>query len=240
MLDPDLARSNLQAARERLATADRSLHEDPAVAGDQLLQSGVFEDALAAAGLARALGQSGDVPGLLLRAAGAAPKLFSARGTVEQTIYDLDSGDQEVFVDTSLTTPDTLIRGIYAALAADDDESLRELASLPPETWHSEQVEVAPSLDEFASALQAAARGEDVDVPRVDREKAPLVAAQADALRSVLAGDADGARRALAQLESAIQRAHGPNDPARHLALPVLGLRVFARARGIPVEEGRG
>jgi len=79
-------------------------------------------------------------------------------------------GKDEAFIDTSASNPWTLIVGVYAGLAADDDSALKSLHELSRHACGSPQVTASPAAEEFARALVAAAVGQDGAAARLGLE----------------------------------------------------------------------
>ena len=235
-----------QIDREQLAAARERLADDSGEDG-QAQAFWSFGDALQAAALAAALGEGDEaVREMLGRAAREALDVFALRGTHVSEIREVP-GDTEEFVDTSATSPGTLVRALHSAAAAGDEDALEQLARLDPEDYHSEQVVAGTVLESLASVLQAAAAGEDDLAERAraalegwgegDAGQRPLLA-QLRALERLGEGDRDGFEQALddvAEAERAYQRSAGRNDADAQIALglPSRGLRALADRRGL-------
>ena len=189
---------------------------------EQVAAYQAFGDALEAAGQA---GSEDEVRARLRDGARAGLKVFETSGTLESTIADLETGEEETFVDTSAANPWTYVRALYAALAAGDEATLEGLAAMDPENLRSEQVVVAPALEEVAGALRARLRGEDVPAPdgRAEDEGDRYWRAQL----AVIAGDED----ALAAVEAAERDYFGAGSAEAALQLPARGLRALAARR---------
>jgi Immunity protein 49 len=216
--------------RERLA-ATRARLADENVERDQAQAFWSFGDALDAAGLAAAVGEDEDaVRELLRRAAREARDIFALRDTEEP--------------DTSATSPGTLVRALYSAAVAQDEEALEYLARLEPADYHSEQVVAGAVLESFAPVLQRAVTGADLAA----HARAALEGwgqgdvgqrtwlAQLRALERLGERDRDGFGRAIddvAEAERAYARAaeRDESDPELALALPVRGLRALGARR---------
>jgi hypothetical protein len=234
-----------QIHRELLAAARERLADDSGEDG-QAQAFWSFGDALDAAGLAAALGEDeAEVRELLGRAAREAVDVFALRGTHVSEIREAPGGTEE-FVDTSATSPGTLVRALHSAAAAGDDDALEQLAGLDPEDYHSEQVVAGTVLESLAAVLQHAAAGGDDLAERArealegwgegDAGQRPLLA-QLRALERLGEGDQDGFEEALdavAEADGAYQRSAGRNDADAKIALglPVRGLRALADRRG--------
>ena len=181
----------------------------------------LFDAALEVAGFGRALGKSAaDLRSNLETAAQAAISLFGMpRGG-----------------DTSQQNPDTFVRAAYAALIAGGPEELDALAKLPTEAYHTDQFEVSPEFDAYATALHRLLQ-DDTDAAGAAARDAMNardagVAAQAQALDALLRGDRETYEGALKRLVE-LQLDADPRDSATHLRLPVLGLQALATRLGI-------
>ncbi len=235
----EINREQLTAARERLA--------DDAGEHDQARAYWSFGDAIQAAGLAAAVGEGDEaVRELLGRAAREALDVFALRATHVSEIREVP-GDTEEFVDTSATSPGTLVRALHSAAAAGDDDALEQLGDLDPADYHSEQVVAGTVLESLAAVLQGAVRGAEDLAERArdalegwgegDAGQRPLLA-QLRALERLGEGDRDGFGQALddvAEAERAYQRSAGRNDADAQVALglPSRGLRALAARRGL-------
>jgi hypothetical protein len=203
----------------------------------------VFEDALTAAGCARALGRGDEkVHRYLSLAADAAVRLFSLRGALLTEVGDLDTGKSELFVDTSATNPWTFVQSAYAAVVSGNRSARESLGELEREDFTSEYVVVPPALERYAVALSDVLKGrpraaqdalEADDVRNGDGLEERFWTAQATALRHVVDGDSDGFRDAMGEVVAAFEALYAGadkrNDPERLLALPILGLEALAR-----------
>jgi hypothetical protein len=245
---PADAKIDKAALRELLADARERIERAAPKAGkarDANAQNRAYsryEAALEAAGAARGLGEpSSEVRKLLKVAADAAAAVFDLRGTASSTVAHLPEGEEETFVDTSLTDQWTLVQAIYAALASGNDAAFARLAALRPEDHHSEQVEAPPSLEHFSAALREAAggklrRAQQAPPERSDWERSNDAAdrywlAQLRVLEHLAASDHTAAAAAITALEQELKRYYaGPrhrDDPERLLELPLLGLSAL-------------
>jgi len=187
-----------------------------------------FGSALEAAGAAGLTGAGEEtVREELGAAARAGLAVFELVGTIESSV----TGDEERSVDTSAANQWTYVRALYAALAADDDETVARLVALNPSQLRSDQMEVSPALEAVAGALRlafGAEAGEDVRTVALD------AAEQGDrywvlelAALSALA-DRDAFERALEAVADAEREHYGESSPEAALLLPVRGLRAVA------------
>jgi Immunity protein 49 len=228
--DDAQVRENYDFYRERVEKGRAAVEHDP---NDQLRVYNLFEDALKAAGFARALGRpAADVQAHLEAAARAAVDLFRLHGTLAGVSDDVD-------VDTSATNPDTFVRAVFAALAAGGPEELDALGSVSPESYHSDQVEGSQELDALARALQQVLT-DDVDGARATLAAAgdggdPYAAAQIGALDRLLTRDKRSYDAALEELLALHlqQYADRPLSADRFLRLPALGLNALAMRLGL-------
>jgi hypothetical protein len=191
-----------------------------------------FGSALEAAGAA-CLADAGEEAGReeLRAAARAGLAVFELAGTVESSVTQLESGDEERFVDTSAANQWTYVRALYAALAADDDETVARLVALNPSQLRSDQMEVSPALDAVAGALRVAfgaEPGEDVKTVAFDAAEQGdrYWMLQLAALGAL--GDRDAFERALEPVADAEREYYGKGSPEGALLLPVRGLRAVA------------
>lgn len=239
---PDFDKANIREqlaeARERAARNRRSLAEHPDDPKAQDWAYSVYEASLEAAGATRALGEAeANVRELLAAAADAIVEVFRRRGSLTSTITHLPSGEDETFVDTSLTDQWALVHGSYAALAGGNQTALAALGALGPEDYVSEQVEASPLLEQLSAALHAVA-GDRIDDANL---RAPKGAADEDdrywiaqlrVLEQIAARSRPGTAQALAELDAELDRYfHGEeyrNDTRRLLKLPLLGLKALA------------
>jgi hypothetical protein len=233
-------------ARQLEAVLDR-LRVEPTEESDGALTAALqFSDALTAAGLARGLGRDGDeVRQMLGPAAVAALGIFAGRGTQISEVGDLETGEVTQFADTSMANPDTLLQGIYAALAGGHDRAAELLSRLEEEEWHSDQVQASDLLDATAHALQRAAAGDREEATKVTRDALRrwdgatdaddrAFLAQLEALRCWGQGEPiEPALEKVARTHRAAtsKRGRGRDHPETLLELPVLGLRALD-ARG--------
>jgi hypothetical protein len=238
-LDSDRVRESLEDARSRLEADRRALAGEVDESEAHVRVFDAFEEALDAAGCARALDEGDDVQRYLACAASAAARLFALRGARIAEVGDLDTGELDVFVDTSATNDWTLVRGAYAALASGEQRAREALGGLKRDKYHSDQAEVAAALESYAPALSAVLCG------RSDAARAALGAAglrpggedrfwisQAEALRAILDGDRVRLRDAMTEVRRAFEAEYQderPESPERLLELPVLGLDALAR-----------
>lgn len=181
----------------------------------------LFEHALEAAGFGRALGKPADELRSDLETA--------ARAAI--ALFRMPRGG-----DTSAQNPDTFVRAAYAALIAGGPEELDALAGLPVGAYHTDQFDVSPEFDAYASALQRLL-ADDSDGARAAlgdalRARDAGVAAQAQALDALLRGDREAYRAALERLVE-LHLDADPRDSATHLRLPVLGLEAIAARLGV-------
>ena len=110
--------------------------------------------------------------------------------------------------DTSLQNPLTLLQGLYAALAARDEETVAVLARMPvPE---STEYDASPPLITTLTATQAAALGDRAGAARIAR----------DGRRE----DGDDASPYGSALEWLIQWGTGTGDDLQQLARRALGV----------------
>lgn len=191
-----------------------------------------FGSALEAAGAA-CLADAGEetMREKLRAAARAGLAVFELAGTIESSVTDLESGEEERFVDTSAANQWTYVRALYAALAAGDDATVARLIALDPSQLRSEQMEVSPALDAVAGALRVAFGAEPgEDVKTVAFDAAEQVdrywMLQLAALGAL--GDRDGFERSLVAVAAAEREYHGEGSPEAALLLPVRGLRAVA------------
>ena len=185
------------------------------------------------------------------REAGPRPGVERARtlrltGTVVTERGSLE-GKDEAFIDTSASNPWTLIVGVYAGLAADDDSALKSLHELSRHACGSPQVTASPAAEEFARALVAATVGQDGVAARhlaAAREAARSSPdgdrywlAQVEALEAVLNGRRDAFLRAQQRVRYEIEAFEAgtgvPPSPEGQLKLPARGLEALARRRGL-------
>ncbi len=125
-----------------------------------LRASGVFNNALEAAGLAAAAEEpEATVRKYLRSAAKAAPLIFHAGGA-KSTVTELTAGDMEELMDTSDASPWTLVRALYAAVASGEKDVERELAHLPVDAYHTDQVIMSAVADRYTRALQLLLAGD--------------------------------------------------------------------------------
>ena len=187
-----------------------------------------FGSALEAAGAAGLTGAGEAAVHEELRAAARAGlAVFELAGTIESSV----TGDEEHVVDTSAANQWTCVRALYAALAANDDETVARLVALKPSQLRSGRTEVSPALEAVAAALRVAfgaEAGEDVRTVALD------AAEQGDrywmlelAALSALA-DRDAFELALAAVAEAEREHYGEGSPEAALLLPVRGLRAVA------------
>jgi len=187
-----------------------------------------FGSALEAAGAAGLTGAGEAAVHEELRAAARAGlAVFELAGTIESSV----TGDEEHVVDTSAANQWTYVRALYAALAANDDETVARLVALKPSQLRSGRTEVSPALEAVAAALRVAfgaEAGEDVRTVALD------AAEQGDrywmlelAALSALA-DRDAFELALAAVAEAEREHYGEGSPEAALLLPVRGLRAVA------------
>ena len=191
-----------------------------------------FGSALEAAGAACLAGAREEAVRAELRAAARAGlAVFELAGTIESSVTDLESGDEERVVDTSAANQWTYVRALYTALAAGDDETVARLVALEPSQLRSEQMEVSPALDAVAAALRVAfgvEPGEEVKTVAVDAAEQGdrywmLQLAALGVLR-----DRDASARALEAVAGAERESYGKGSPEAALLLPVRGLRALA------------
>jgi hypothetical protein len=202
-----------------------------------------------AAGYARALGEpEAEMVRLLATAAAAAKIVFQRRGELKSSVTHLPSFEEESFVDTSATNPDTFVQALYAALAAGQSELLTYLAALTPADYQSEQATVSPLLDGYSRLLgqmvSAQSLTENTEIKsllsRWQNSAGPgdqYWLAQLLVLERLAEADAAGLPAALAELDRALQAHYAApesrHDPDRFLALPLLGLTALARRLGV-------
>ena len=237
--DQELFQAHLTNARSDLEQDARELTQS----ADQGRAYDVFEKALTAAGYARALGKpEAAVRELLRTAADAAALVFRLRGTLQMRVTDLDTTENEVFTDTSMTNPWTFARAFYAALAGRAEKTLSYLSSLAPRDYHSEQVEVPRVLSRYCEALRRTAAGDPgaaaamYDLPKDRGERSTMEDRfwflQASALDRLLSHDSAGFQTRLRELSEVLDaydpETDQPNDPDRFLKLPTVGLAALA------------
>jgi hypothetical protein len=251
--DRDLVGRNLSAARRRVEQGLQELAKDSN--GDQLqgVYYGIFDDALGAAGGAKALDEpQADIQELLAVAARAALELYRLRGTLEGRVTHLPENEDETFIDYSATNPLTFVQGLYASLASGETEVLDRLATVPRHFNQSDQVEVSPVLVQYSLALSQVVKGETQSaegklkklISERGRSKDPEIRywiAQAVSLERIVQGNTPEFHLALERLAEIIEDTYaGPikrNDPDRFLALPVRGLSALAQRLGLGGRE---
>lgn len=198
-----------------------------------------FQDALAAAGLARGLGEDDDSVRELLALAGVAAVTVFGAGPLEMEVGDLDTGEVERRVDTSLANPTTLLQGLHAALAGGHQEAAERLAALSPERYRSDQAPASELLTTTARTLQLAALGDRRGVisaaagvagrslDATPDEQVTLVA-QVQALAAWAGGEPfDLDIAAAAERVSWLAIGRDEDDPMVLLELPALGLAAL-------------
>jgi hypothetical protein len=234
-------REALEKADELLQLAQQQLEKDP---GSQVAAYTAFGLALEAAGHARALGDERALRKRLRAAAEAGLAVLRLAGTAESTVVELPEGEETTFTDTSAANPWTYLRALYAAAAAEDEETLETLSRVEPERLQSDQVEASPAMVTVASAARRlAARSFDAaGKRRVEAAIAEYVGsqraadrywvAQLSAVNRIVDGDEDGLRTALKQVadtEHEWWHDAGRSDaPEALIGLPALGLQALA------------
>lgn len=243
-INREMIEKNLQATQERLEKNQSII--DASTPGEVTSTRfyGVFEDALTAAGWARALGKADtEIKEYLATAARAAAKLFQSGGSQIRRIGRLPSEEEDSFLDTSMTNAWTYVRALYASLAANQEEVLTYLILLAPEAYASEQVSVSDILSRYVQDLRQVIAG---NIDDVNSELQDILSrwkdteepadrywcAQASALKKLIERDAPGFRAAMGNISMAIDSYYNTpdlqNNPERFLALPALGLSALS------------
>jgi hypothetical protein len=227
-----LRRTLLAEAEERLLRDQALMRDEPDGPQAQVVAYSAFGDALDAAGLARALGDEQRMRDRLADAANAGVRVFELVGTHRSSVTTLEEGVEETFVDTSATNPWTLLRALYAALAADEGQAVERLAAIDPAGLPGDQVIVSPQVLDVAQALRDVVRG---DAPAAAVCNDAYWDVQLDVLGRLASGDRDGLADALervGQVSDGYWRSAGEGDmPEALLRLPELGLRALAAGR---------
>jgi hypothetical protein len=240
-VDEEEIRRSLATALEQLAAHRRLSTPSDRTQVRALFE---FEDSLAAAAYARALGETEEARMLLSQAAAAGAEIFRLRGTVVSRIGYLPSGREESFIDLTPTNAWNYVRALYAGLASGATEPTLELARMSPDAYRSDQVKTSAAVDRYAASLaRVVAAGRDVQRAEeladlaAEYESSPgpddrYWAAQARALATLLTCNDESVRRdALAKLTTTLQEQNAELDeldPERLLELPLLGLGGLA------------
>jgi hypothetical protein len=203
----------------------------PGGASNSLGTYAQYQDALAAAGLARSLGEKeAYVRQLLLSASN------SAMGVVP-----MPEGED----DDSAANAQTLINALYASLASQHMEGIHRFAKLRPSAYDSKKAPSSALAKATAVALQVAARGNREETTKLCRDALELPNApdkdfygpQLEALRAWAAHEPlplDAVKTA----NRAAEERQGHAEMV-YLELPVLGLRALELLKGDPATPPR-
>lgn len=235
-MSQDHHKTLLAEAEARIEADAARLREDPHGPNAQVVAYSTFGDMLAAAGLSRALEDEQRMRQHLAQAAQTAVEIFELTASATSSITTLPDGEEEEFVDTSATNPYTLVQGLYAALASNEEAAAKALADRDPRDLLSDQVAVSEPLLAVASAVVATIGGGQTppsSAGALDDEQPEdrYWTTQLRVLALLAEGDRGGAEEALAAVQEASAgywRSSGDaGSPEALLGLPELGLRAL-------------
>ncbi|MFT3910813.1 MAG: hypothetical protein QM737_15455 [Ferruginibacter sp.] len=238
-IDKKIVENNFIATKKRSERLLKEL-ESGSTTNLQVIEYYLFEDMLRIAGYGKALEEldENDIIINLRLAAEHALNVYKLKNTTINKIGYLQSSEEDVFIDESMTNPWVYIRAIYASAASSSLVKLNEIISLPTQMYKSEQIKVQPivnaylvllidliskilskkKIEEFMTFFQNSKNQDDI-----------FWYLQAEVIEKIFLNDRKGTDLALEKLEFFLNAYYSQekyrNNPEAFLDLVLLGLK---------------